>query len=161
MILHDLRCNRCEAIEEDVRCSPPDYPACVCGSTDRAWVPRKVTSDIFSTPKWNHATGQWHTSTRDVESAMAKLGYTPAGDKVHGARDETWMKDSGFSFGGQQSRRSSAERKTDRRRLGGARALERAPSPSSYEVGGVEPKRMTENEYRDSRVSKHIEVVQK
>ena len=160
MILHDLRCKACGAVEEDVRCSPPSYPECVCGSTDRTWIPRKVTSDIFSTPKFNHATGQWHTSTRDVESTMAKMGYSAAGDKVHGARDETWIKESAFSFSGQGSRRSSAERNLNRRRQTDARARQQAPSPSSHEVGGVQPKRMTETQYRKDRVSKKIEVVQ-
>jgi len=108
--LHDIRCTRCATIQLDVVIENHEYPKCpLCGGKT-VWVPSKMTTDLFGTPQYSDATGEWHSSQRDKERAMRDLGYHPKGDKEHGARPDLSIKRTGFSYAGQKHRESTGER---------------------------------------------------
>lgn len=120
MILHDLRCTACDGIERDVAMRAGEFPRCPnCGGR-RTWVPSKISTDM-GPEFYCEATGRTHSRHRDAELEVAKqardftartgIRWEPssAGDKVHGARNETKI-GSAFGFAGQTVRRSTAER---------------------------------------------------
>lgn len=158
MILHDLRCLECNAIERDVAVRVGVFPPCRCGGP-RTWVPSKISTDMGS-GFYCDATGQTHSRHRDAELAVAKqaraftertgIKWEPraAGDKVHGARNETKF-GSAFGFAGQTMRRSTAER-----------SAQGAPAPQKQapaeQAGG--PRRVTRRQVeamRKAPVYKH------
>ena len=110
LIIHDLRCKNCQRIEEGVAVKAGEYPDCgVCGG-ERTWVPRSFVLDLFGTPQYSDASGEFHSSQREKERFMAKHEFYGAGDKEHGGRKELTMNRSAFSYRGQGSRVSTAER---------------------------------------------------
>lgn len=118
-ILHAVRCRECEFIEERFHVVNGDYGACpesACRSRDRTWVPRGFNTDVFGSPQYSDATGQWHSSTRDKIKCAAEAGFTEAGDKVHGARPELRMTGAVFSGGvfAGMGKTSSGERERTR-----------------------------------------------
>jgi hypothetical protein len=116
-ILHDLICKDCEAVRRDVVVINGDYPHCTICKGEMTWMPSKVSTDLFATPQFSDATGEWHSSQSEKIKRMKEIGvattgvpYTEAGDKVHGARNDLSIKRSAFSFSGQKSRVSTEER---------------------------------------------------
>jgi hypothetical protein len=112
--LHDIRCIACGHERYDVVIENHIYPHCENCGDETTWIPSKVTTDLFATPQYSDATGEYHSSQREKEKAMRDLGYYPKGDKDHGARPELSIKNTGFSYAGQGSRLSTAERRPDR-----------------------------------------------
>jgi len=108
--LHDIRCTRCQTVALDVVIENHVYPKCqLCGGKT-VWIPSKVTTDLFATPQYSDATGQFHSSQREKEKYMAERGYYGKGDKEHGARPDLSIRGTGFSYSGQGSRTSTGER---------------------------------------------------
>lgn len=67
------------------------------------------STDVYGSAVYSDATGEFHTSQRDKVAKMKEWGYEEAGDPVGGARHEHKLKNTGFSFGGQDSRRTVSE----------------------------------------------------
>ena len=110
MIVHRTRCQDCDDVQEYTWCEADRYPPCEsCGGTLQ-WVPAGLHTDVYGCAKYSDATGQYHTSQRDKDRVMKEAGYEPCGDKVHGARPEHRIKNTGFSYRGQPSRTSARER---------------------------------------------------
>ncbi len=61
---------------------------------------------------YSDAAGRSFTSRGDQDRYMRNLAipFYPAGDKVHGGRNETRLSKAAFSYAGQRNRRSTAER---------------------------------------------------
>ena len=126
MILHDLRCTSCSRETPDVVVRGGVFPKCRCGGA-QTWIPRRVQTDL-QPAFFCEATGQWHSRTKDADMTMALqarkftedtgIKWTPhaAGDKVGGARNESFARHSAFGYSGQRLRRSSSERSADRGR---------------------------------------------
>ena len=110
--LHDIRCTRCKTVALDVVIEDHVYPPCTLCDGKTVWVPSKVTMDLFPTLQYSDAAGRSFSSQREKEKYMAELGFYGKGDKDHGARPELSIKRSGFSYPGQGSRVSTAERGT-------------------------------------------------
>ena len=108
--LHDIRCVGCGTIRENVVIENHVYPHCQRCGDQMTWIPSKVTTDLFPTPQYSDATGKMHSSQREKERCMRDLGYTPKGDKEHGARPDLSIKRSAFSYPGQKSHISTGER---------------------------------------------------
>lgn len=108
--LHDIRCTRCGTERADVVIENHVYPKCQQCGGKTTWMPAKMTTDLFATPQYSDATGQFHSSQREKERVMAEKGYWPKGDKDHGARPDLSIKRTGFSYSGQSSRQSTGER---------------------------------------------------
>lgn len=112
--LHDLRCAECGTVTLDVVVENHVYPPCILCGGKTTWIPAKMTTDLFGTPQYSDATGDFNSSQREKEKKMAGLGFYPKGDKDHGARVELSIKRTGFSYPGQGSRQSTAERAASR-----------------------------------------------
>ena len=110
--IRDLRCVECDVVERGVACNYNEYRPCPeCGgdcvmdfSGGQAFY-----TDVFGQPTYSDATGLEHSSQREKIAHMRKNGYDEAGDKVGGARHEHRINGTGFSFPGQQRRRTLAE----------------------------------------------------
>jgi hypothetical protein len=117
MIINDLLCKRCERIERDVHHVSGRIPPCPfcrdCRTT--IWDHGHAPYTDVGEPVYNHGTGQYHRSHREAERYMRKRGWDGGiGDKVGGAREHTMLEDRAYSYVGQASRASSAERASDR-----------------------------------------------
>jgi hypothetical protein len=108
--LHDIRCISCGREEHDVVIVDHEYPACENCGDQTEWIPAKLTTDLFGTPQYSDATGEFHSSQREKERHMARLGFHGKGDKEHGARPDLSIKRTGFSYSGQHSHVSTGER---------------------------------------------------
>lgn len=84
-VLHDIRCAKCQRLMPDVLVDTENMPKCRCGGATR-WVPSRMNTDLYPTPRYSDATGKTHTSQREKERYMRDRGFTPCGDKVGGAR---------------------------------------------------------------------------
>jgi hypothetical protein len=93
MIIHDIRCPKCEHEEESVVISSGIFPACqLCGTTMR-WVPRVIHTDVLGSEQTSLVLGEpgdpttpmKFTSTREREAKMKAQGFIPAGDRYHGS----------------------------------------------------------------------------
>lgn len=110
MILHDLICKKCEAIEEGVLVEAGRYPRCDACGGQRTWKPSGLHTDLYGSPQYSDATGRFHSSQSEKDRVMRDAGYFSCGDKVHGARPEHSIKNTGFSYAGQPTRTSTQER---------------------------------------------------
>jgi len=108
-ILHDIRCIACGHERIDVVILNHEYPMCENCGDQTEWIPAKVTTDLYSTPQYSDATGDFNSSQREKEKKMARLGYYPKGDKEHGGRVDLSIKRTGFSYSGQHSHVSTGE----------------------------------------------------
>jgi len=89
-----------------------DIPRCPeCGGElEMCWVGGKPpATDVFGCAQYSDATGEFHTSQRDKIRVMKDVGFEEAGDLVGGARKDHTLKNTGFSFSGQGSRRTVSE----------------------------------------------------
>jgi hypothetical protein len=116
-IFHDVECVDCGTIQKHVAMEPLQYPSCpLCGGKGKANYEhgQPPGTDLYMTPKWNEGTGRMETSHREAEKYMRKKhGYEGgSGDKVGGARHEHRIVGTGYSYAGQGSRLSTAERAT-------------------------------------------------
>lgn len=117
MILHDLICTVCERVEVDVQVSGGDYGHCdTCGG-ERTWRPAGFHTDVYGSPQYSDASGQYHSSTREKAAHLADprnneygVSFQEAGDKVGGARKDHTLKRTGFSYPSQGGRTSTGER---------------------------------------------------
>ncbi len=111
-IRHDLFCEKCGIQEWNVVKCEEDYLCEGCGRRRAICYDRwgGMNVDLFTTPQFSDATGEWHSSQRDKERKMADLGYTGCGDKNHGGRPDLSMKNAAFSYSGQKSHISTGER---------------------------------------------------
>ena len=57
-----------------------------CGAAMRK-LPSLFATDVCGSTQYSQALDIEYTSTRDRERQMKRLGFEPAGDKVHGARE--------------------------------------------------------------------------
>lgn len=111
-VLHDLTCPNGHILR-DAHVRPGALPPC-----QRCGQPTSITLELWTTvhgdkpeqPFYSDAAGRWFDTQRDQDKHMRKLGYFPAGDKVHGGRNDSRPKRTAFSFGGNESRRSTEER---------------------------------------------------
>ena len=114
--IRDLRCDACNVVYDGVLCELDEYGDCEqCGQPLKhqlSW--NGANGGLFGAPKYSDASGQYHSSQRDKEMFMARHGYHPAGDKVGGARKTLRVEGSAFSYPGQRSRASTAERSQTR-----------------------------------------------
>lgn len=161
-VLNDFGCKRCGREERNRVLPSGEAPVCCGTSMVTLWDHGRAPATDIHEPQFNHATGQYHRSTREAEMVLAKqarawsdrtgmkfMAPKVAGDKHHGARYESRPSNAGFSYGGQASRRSTGERErlVDR----GIPVIYKSrkpasPSPESYQVAGVSPRRMTKDE---------------
>lgn len=108
MPLHDVQCLACGTIEPNVMVRGRDYGPCQACGGERTWLPFVVHTDVCGSeqiaPMLRDEMGQvlTYTSTRERDQKMARLGFSPAGDKVGGARNEDRYKQSHFSYAGQK-----------------------------------------------------------
>jgi hypothetical protein len=114
-IIHDLRCTQCGTLHLDTAIIDGARPACrLCGGEMKvSWEGGKPPgTDLYMTPQWNEGTGRYETSHASAEKYMRQEhGYEGGcGDKVHGARHEHRIVGTGYSYRGQGSRVSTAER---------------------------------------------------
>ena len=109
-IVHDLMCDRCGELDEAVLYERGNPPECRCGG-ERHWSPAGFNTDLYPTPIYSDASGQYHSSTRDKEAYMRRAGYEPKGDKVRGGRPDLSIRGSAFSYSGQSSRVSTGEKR--------------------------------------------------
>ena len=133
-VLHAIHCTSagCDYELEGAMISGGAFPKCPTCGGKTTWTPRGFNTDLYKTPKWNEASGQYHASTRDAERHMAELGFTPAGDAVGGARPTLSIEGTGFSYAGQSSRQSSGERERVRRGAShSSPAVGKVPSPAT------------------------------
>lgn len=114
-IIHDLRCVDCEVVQRNVAMVPGSIPAScpLCsGPSVISWAHGKPpATDVYGQERWNEGTGRMEKSSRGAEKYMQSLGYDGhAGDRVHGGRVEHRIVGTGYSYSGQGSRQSTAER---------------------------------------------------
>lgn len=112
-VSHDLYCSFCKRQKwEVIRCKA-DWICNVCGNPKVECYDRwgTVNTDLFATPQFSNATGEWHSSQRDKERKMADLGYYGCGDKNHGSRPDLSMRNSAWSYSRQHSHISTGEGK--------------------------------------------------
>ena len=111
-IWHDLECSQCGAVEIDARVQGEITTCILCQGMRKIVYDRWTTvhTDLFPTPQYSDASGRMHSSQREKERYMRELGYEVCGDPKGGARPDHRIKDTAFSFSGQTSRRSTAER---------------------------------------------------
>lgn len=167
-VLHDIRCTECSWEQVGAYVDPSAFPPCEECGEPTTWVPRGFFTDMRE-PVYNHATGQWHSSTREADMEVARLcrkysdetgirlEASSAGDKVGGARNETRLRGTAASYAGQRSRRSTGERAAGAR--GGQSAVPRSTprAPASSDRYGLAPRRMdkdTADTFRKSKVWK-------
>lgn len=112
MPLQDLMCTKCPAERIDYQVVNGFYPPCLeCGG-HTTWKPFVAHTDVLGSehvaPMLKDASGNIlrYTSTRERDQKMAASGFTPAGDKEHGARNEDRYKQSVTSYPGQTRRHS-------------------------------------------------------
>lgn len=163
-VLNDWGCNVCGVDQRDRVLPSGEVPICCGEPMVCLWDHGKPPATDLHPPEFNHATGQYHQSTREAEMELAKMTrawsertgmkWSPpkvAGDKHHGARHETRPSNAAFGYSGQRSRRSTGERgdlrdpgvpvKFKTRRREGT-----SDSTKPYEVNGISPRRMTREE---------------
>ena len=112
--LRDIICKDrgCNGKRRGVVSPMDDYPPCPrCGGVMTWWANKAPATDVYKTPQYSDASGQYHSSTREKEHVMADCGYAPAGDKTHGARTEYRLNRAAFSYVGQIARTSTGEGK--------------------------------------------------
>jgi hypothetical protein len=127
LFFEDLYCPECETLEREVSFTTNEWPRC-CGQKMRIAVVTPRRTDCYGTPRYSDASGKWHSSRRDLVNHMRENGFYEAGDPQGGARATLEIKDSSFSYSGQASRRSSSERKRERKLLRHARLTGRLPA---------------------------------
>ena len=114
-IIHDLRCMQCGVVQVNVAIESGNTsvscPLCA-GPTQISWAHGKPpATDVYGQARYNLGTGREETSSRGAEKYMQGLGYDGhAGDRVHGGRVEHRIVGTGYSYSGQGSRQSTAER---------------------------------------------------
>lgn len=114
--IRDFRCSACDRLVLDYLSAYGDWPYCGLGhdliqmqvTWERGQAPK---TDVYGSPVYSDASGQWHRSTREKEKHLADWGFTPAGDPVGGARKELRIKNTGFSYPGQERRTSTGEKR--------------------------------------------------
>ncbi len=115
MIVHDLRCEQCGAVERNVAIEAGKYPRCECGGK-RDWNPAQLNTDVYGSPQYSDASGRVHSSQHEKRKFMREAGFHEAGDLVGGARADHRIKNSAFMFPGKRSHTSVGEREAARRR---------------------------------------------
>jgi hypothetical protein len=120
LYFEDLYCPLCENLEREVAFERNEWPEC-CGKKMRIAVVTPRQTDCYGTPRYSEASGKWHSSRRELVKEMREAGFYESGDPVHGARNTLELKDSSFSYPGKISRRSSDERRRERKKLRHAR----------------------------------------
>ncbi len=110
MPIHDLRCKSCDAIETNVLVSVNQYGWCQKCGGPRTWVPFVPMTDVYGSTKTSEVLYEdigkpaTYSSRRELEKKMSRLGYSPCGDSVGGARNNDGYKGTSFSIAGKQSR---------------------------------------------------------
>lgn len=109
MVVHDLICKLCQKVTPNQMVEVGKYGTCECGG-ERTWMPSKLTSDVFGSETYSDAAGRSFTSQREKEKFMRSHGFEVAGDPVGGARYTHRIEGTAFSYSGQGSKTSTAER---------------------------------------------------
>lgn len=109
MPIYDLHCTRCDATWRDVSCRPGEWGTCTCGAP-RAMTPFVFATDVLGCERVSGVLDEGvgdrplrYTSTREREAKMRRMGFEPAGDRVHGARNQDGYRGMIFSDGGRQT----------------------------------------------------------
>lgn len=98
MPIHDLICGRCANIELDVAVVAGRYPKCKeCGGKQK-WFPSKVNVDAWGGPTYVASMDKTYDSKSSLKAELKRLGLEPAGDRVGGARTETYRKGERMHF---------------------------------------------------------------
>lgn len=110
MIIHDIRCKGCGAIETDVPVRDGDYGTCpLCGGA-RTWLPSRVNTDVWGSSRYVASLDMEFSGKDDLRRHLKANGLEEAGDRQGGARNESHLGlGKGYSFGGQAVRRTAAE----------------------------------------------------
>lgn len=87
MIVHDLRCTRCDFIQWNVPTEVGKYGKCICGGALAVtWEGGKPpATDVYGVAEFNRGLGCEVTSTREAERIARRRGWEPCADRVHGA----------------------------------------------------------------------------
>jgi len=120
VIIHDLRCLACGAVEQDVLVPSNDaFTLCpLCGG-ERDWVPAKLNTDAWGSPQYVASLDREFASKSDLRKHLKENGLQEAGDRVGGARNESHLGlGKGYSYRGQARRATAAENAGRRPRAG-------------------------------------------
>ena len=162
-VLNDFGCRRCDSELRNVVLPSGKSPVCCDEPMTTLWDHGKAPATDLHEPVFNHATGEFHRSTREAEMVLARqarewsdktgMKYVQpiqAGDKVGGARYESAQKHRAYGYRGQVSRTSTEERRSSRG-VRDSTVSTPAPQPSDYTVSGVAPMRMTRDQAANDR----------
>jgi len=113
MALNDFYCRACDRELRNVELPADSRPECCAQPMRVDWSHGQAPhNDVYGSPKWNEAVGDFVGSTREADTAMRLAGFEPAGDRVGGARNEDHMGlGKVFSYS-DQTRRSSPTRRS-------------------------------------------------
>ena len=109
MPIHDLICRACETILRDQTVRGTEYGLCQCGAPFD-WLPSKVTADAWGRPHYIASLDRTFDTKSDLRKELRRCGFEPAGDRVHGARNEDGYTGRSFSFTKQERRASPPAR---------------------------------------------------
>ena len=117
----DLYCVDCGETVWGVACEYRKYPGCAnCGGFLKiSWEGGQApATDVYGCSQYSDASGQWHSSQREkvkfMKTAGSQInnarvsGFEEAGDKVGGAREETFIRRSYF-HSGEHTRKTASE----------------------------------------------------
>ena len=121
MPVHDLFCTSCNIMRENVWCRIGArgvlLPRCQrCGGKQR-WMPFVPNTDVYGSTKTSEVLYEdigrpaTYTSRRELEAKMKRIGFTPCGDPVGGARNNDGYRGTSFSQAGMTSRATPRARR--------------------------------------------------
>ena len=117
MILRDIYCPGCDAMEVDVFIHGDSYPDCeTCKQPMRNAI-TKINADAWGGPQYHPALDMTFDSKSDYRLHMKMNNLMDAGDPVRGARNSDYLGlGKRFSFAGQKNRsgKDYAEPRTHR-----------------------------------------------
>lgn len=89
MIIHDLRCTKCEKIYTDEMCVYPEWGTCECGAP-RKPLPAAPMIDIWGSSQYIDSLDMEFGTKDEMRKHMKENGLSqaPQADKHHGARNE-------------------------------------------------------------------------
>jgi hypothetical protein len=110
LIKHDLRCEKCGEIEQNVYYEKGETPVCPCGGARGPdYATFKINTPEWGGPKFFNGLDRTFNSRSELNSYLKEKGLqqAPSADKHHGARNESHLNlGKIFSYPG-QTRRST------------------------------------------------------
>lgn len=164
-VVNDWGCRVCGRVRRNVHLPSGTAPRCCGRDMVCRWDHGRAPATDLGKPEYNHATGQIHRSSREAELCLAEqtrrwgerfgaFWETPiaAGDRVHGARNETGRSHAAFGYAGQRSRRSMGE---ERREPAPPTPRPRPQPPEPRpDPHGLRPRRLSREQAEKERASR-------